>query len=180
MGKATKVTLKTDLESDEVPQPMATQEPAADAATTVTEEHEEMDDVEEDMPEHHDIGAAFAHEEHDEGEDEHATEHAADEEEEEPTVASEVEASTATVEERVKKITEEVGKLASEAVVQPAAEVGRQSFMSLNDLIRNLRPGDAHPQIDIASDYSNTMRLGEPGAVIVESSRKVRNSQQVY
>lgn len=166
MNKATKVQLKTDLgvESDEVPQPIATQEPAQEASvgTTVAEEND-----------------SAAEEEHPVAEDDAEAEAETEGEGvEEPTAASEVEATT-TVEHSLKQITEEVGKLAAETA-QPVAEVGRQSFMSLTDLIRNLRPNDkANPQID--SDYSNTMRvLGEPGAVIVESSRKVRNSQQVY
>lgn len=169
MIKATKVQLKTDMvESDEVPKPIATQEPAeAAVGTTVAEENDSTD-------------AAAAEEDQNE---EHHTSNEAEteiEEEEEPTAASEVEVTT-TVEQRLKQITEEVGKIASEAVVQPVADVGHQSFMSLTDLIRNLRPNDkVQPQIDIASDYSNTMRGGETGAVIVESSRKVRNSQQVY
>lgn len=153
MIKATKVQLKTDMapaETEELPKPISTEEPAA-TGTTVTDEvsGEEVDKA--------------------------------------TTAETEVEATepevTTSVEQRLKQITEEVGKIASEAA-QPAVvatgEVGRQSFMSLTDLIRNLRPNDkAGPQID--SDYSNTMRvLGEPGTVIVESSRKVRNSQQVY
>lgn len=167
MNKATKVQLKTDMavESDEVPQPIATQEPSQEVGTTMAEESDiAADDQEEEEQQQHS--------------DEPEAETMAAEEEE-PTAASEVEVTT-TVEQRLKQITEEVGKLASEQVVQPVAEVGRQSFMSLTDLIRNLRPNDkANPQID--SDYSNTMRvLGEPGAVIVESSRKVRNSQQNY
>lgn len=165
MNKATKVQLKTDMavESDEVPKPIATQEPSQEVGTTISEDSEIIaDDQEEEEQQQHS--------------DEPEAETMAAEEEE-PTAASEVEVTT-TVEQRLKQITEEVGKLASEQVVQPVAEVGRQSFMSLTDLIRNLRPNDkANPQID--SDYSNTMRvLGEPGAVIVESSRKVRNSQQ--
>lgn len=161
MIKATKVTLKTEMaDTAEVPKPISTQEP--DVPTTVSESADD-----------------------DQTEAEAEAETEADAVEEEPTAASEVEEVskpevevTTTVEQRLKQITEEV-KLASEAA-QPPADLGRQSFMSLTDLIRNLRPNDkVPPQID--SDYSNTMRvLGEPGAVIVESSRKVRNSQQVY
>lgn len=159
MIKATKVQLKTDMEeSEELPKPMSTHEPEAGTTLTANDDNTEA---------------------------ETETEADAAAEEEEPTAASELEATpaveaTASVEQRLKQITEEVGKIAAEAAQPAAPEVGRQSFMSLSDLIRNLRPNDkANPQID--SDYSNTMRvLGEPGAVIVESSRKVRNSQQVY
>lgn len=185
MIKATKVQLKTDLESDEVPQPISTQIPAeaATAGTTVhaTEENDTADEAEE---HHEENDTEDAMEEEEAHVDPTVAASAADEteaaveDEEEPTAASEVEVTT-TIEQRLNQITKEVGKIASEAA-KPAAEVGRQSFMSLTDLIRNLRPNDKGVAAQIDSDYSNTMRLGEPGAVIVESSRKVRNSQQVY
>lgn len=176
MVKATKVQLKTDLEAEELPQPIATQEPAEAAATGTTQaeemEHDSTAQTEEEEPE-------LEHAEPTVADEVAETEVVADEtEEEEPTAATEVEVTT-SIEQRLNQITKEVGKIAAEAA-QPAAEVGRQSFMSLTDLIRNLRPNDKANTAQIDSDYSNTMRLGEPGAVIVESSRKVRNSQQVY
>lgn len=186
MNKATKVQLKTDMETDEVPAPLATQEPEAVGTTAAEVESTEHADstAEDDHEENVAVEEGEEVAEHVETEQDQPEETAEEEEvthddtevaEEEPTAASEVEVTT-TVEQRLKQITAEVGKIASEAA-QPVAEVGRQSFMSLTDLIRNLRPNDKVPlQIDSLSN----MRSAESGPVIVESSRKVRNSQQVY
>lgn len=93
---------------------------------------------------------------------------------------AEIELTTTPVEQRLKQITEEVEKLSSKsnATEAKAADVGPQSFFSLSDLIKNLRPNDKiTPQID--SDYSNTMRvLGETASLVQDESRKTRNSQQ--
>lgn len=90
------------------------------------------------------------------------------------------------VEVRLKQISQEVEKMANsnESQQHPSImsnnhvndDVGRQSFLSLTDLIRTLRPSDKQiiPQID--SDYSNAMRvLGENSASIVN---KDDNRQQ--
>ncbi|XP_055693182.1 uncharacterized protein LOC129795729 [Lutzomyia longipalpis] len=75
------------------------------------------------------------------------------------------------VEQRLKQITEEIEKFSNADV---DSEIGRQSFFSLSDLIKNLRPNDKKtPQID--SDYSNTMRvLGDTKSLINDDARKLK------
>ncbi|XP_059608095.1 uncharacterized protein LOC132255938 [Phlebotomus argentipes] len=77
------------------------------------------------------------------------------------------------VEQRLKQITEEIEKFSNTDV---DSEIGRQSFFSLSDLIKNLRPNDKKtPQID--SDYSNTMRvLGDTKSLINDDARKVKEA----
>ncbi|XP_055706130.1 uncharacterized protein LOC129803526 isoform X1 [Phlebotomus papatasi] len=77
------------------------------------------------------------------------------------------------VEQRLKQITEEIEKFSNSDV---DSDIGRQSFFSLSDLIKNLRPNDKKtPQID--SDYSNTMRvLGDTKSLINEDARKVKEA----
>lgn len=79
---------------------------------------------------------------------------------------------TTSVEHRLRKISEEIEKYSnSDSEIQ-----GRQSFFSLADLIKNLQPGQDKkviPQID--SDYSNTMHLGEKGAVGGDDARKIKS-----
>lgn len=69
---------------------------------------------------------------------------------------------TTSVEQRLKKISEEITKYSSS---DSEPDANRPSFFSLSDLIKTLRPSEkVAPQID--SDYSNTMRvLGERSAV---------------
>lgn len=78
-------------------------------------------------------------------------------ESEETTQEEEIEEEP--LEKRLKQISEEVEKLNNMDTNE--RDIGRQSFFSLSDLIKTLRPNDKKiPQID--SDYSNTMRvLGE-------------------
>lgn len=77
------------------------------------------------------------------------------------------------VEVRLKEISQEVEKRNNEenrhipSLTPDLDDIGRQSFLSLTDLIRNLHPNDKQiiPQID--SDYSNAMRvLGEKSVVV--------------
>lgn len=82
---------------------------------------------------------------------------------------------TTSVEQRLKKISEEIEKYSSS---ETDADMGRQSFFSLSDLIKTLRPSDKKviPQID--SDYSNTMRvLGETSSIVssAEDARKIKD-----
>ena len=75
------------------------------------------------------------------------------------------------VEQKLRQITEEIEKYSNSDKVDDNND--RQSFFSLSDLIKTLRPNDKKvaPQID--SDYSNTMRvLGEPKAVNVKNSEE--------
>ncbi|XP_059226287.1 uncharacterized protein LOC106083446 isoform X2 [Stomoxys calcitrans] len=78
-----------------------------------------------------------------------------------------------SVEVRLKQISQEVEKRASEenrhipSLTPDLDDIGHQSFLSLTDLIRTLRPNDKQiiPQID--SDYSNAMRvLGEKSVAV--------------
>lgn len=81
---------------------------------------------------------------------------------------------TTSVEQRLKKISEEIEKYSSS---ENESDIGRQSFFSLSDLIKTLRPSDKKviPQID--SDYSNTMRvLGETSSIVSgEEARKLKD-----
>ncbi|XP_070140820.1 serine-aspartate repeat-containing protein C isoform X3 [Drosophila kikkawai] len=77
---------------------------------------------------------------------------------------SSTESPAAGIEERIKQIAQDFQKMASsQELLQPKEELTPQSSLSLNDLIRTLRPNEQQiiPQID--SDYSNAMRvLGKP------------------
>ncbi|XP_017079420.1 uncharacterized protein LOC108113363 isoform X3 [Drosophila eugracilis] len=77
---------------------------------------------------------------------------------------SSTESPAAAIEERIKQIAQDFQKMASsQELQQPKEELTPQSSLSLNDLIRTLRPNEQQiiPQID--SDYSNAMRvLGKP------------------
>ncbi|XP_032570750.1 nucleolin isoform X2 [Drosophila sechellia] len=78
---------------------------------------------------------------------------------------SSTEFPAAAIEERIKQIAQDFQKMASSQELQTKEELTPQSSLSLNDLIRTLRPNEQHiiPQID--SDYSNAMRvLGKPMA----------------
>lgn len=81
---------------------------------------------------------------------------------------------TTSVEQRLRKISEEIEKFSTG---DNESDLGRQSFFSLSDLIKTLRPTDKKviPQID--SDYSNTMRvLGETSSIVgVDEGRNVRD-----
>ncbi|XP_055386818.1 RNA polymerase-associated protein LEO1-like [Condylostylus longicornis] len=76
-----------------------------------------------------------------------------------------------SVEQRLKQISQEIEKLGS-SEVNNDSDLGRQSFLSLSDLLRTLRPNDKKiPQID--SDYSNTMRvLGESSSLVRKQNSK--------
>jgi hypothetical protein len=75
------------------------------------------------------------------------------------------------VEQKLKQISAEIEKYSA---TDKDNETGRQSFMTLSDLLKNLRPNDKiTPQID--SDYSNTMRvLGETSIL---HGRKMKNPE---
>lgn len=81
---------------------------------------------------------------------------------------------TTSVEQRLRKISEEIEKFSTG---DNESDLGRKSFFSLTDLIKTLRPTDKKviPQID--SDYSNTMRvLGETSSIVgVDEGRNVRD-----
>ncbi|CAO1395253.1 unnamed protein product [Diamesa tonsa] len=67
------------------------------------------------------------------------------------------------VEQKLRQITEEIEKYSNKVVDKvDLTEDDRQSFFSLSDLIKTLRPDDKEKAPQIDSDYSNTMRvLGE-------------------
>ncbi|KAM7345641.1 narrow isoform 2-T2 [Cochliomyia hominivorax] len=80
------------------------------------------------------------------------------------------------VEVRLKEISQEVEKRNNEenrhipSLTPDLDDIGRQSFLSLTDLIRTLHPNDKQiiPQID--SDYSNAMRMLGEKSVVVNSN----------
>lgn len=80
---------------------------------------------------------------------------------------------TTSVEQRLRKISEEIEKY---SINDNNDNHGRQSFFSLSDLIKTLRPTDKKiiPQID--SDYSNTMHvLGETASIVGgDDTRKIK------
>lgn len=79
---------------------------------------------------------------------------------------------TTSVEQRLKKITEEIEKYSTN---DDADNHARQSFFSITDFINRVRPSDKKiiPQID--SDYSNTMHLGEKASIVsVDDSRRIK------
>lgn len=82
--------------------------------------------------------------------------------------------NTTSVEQRLRNISEEVGRINLNGGNPESYE--RQSFLSLNDLMKSLRSSDRRhpPQID--SDYSNTMHvLGERASIVnADSSRKIK------
>lgn len=83
------------------------------------------------------------------------------------------------VEQKLRQITEEIEKYSNSDKVDE--NNSRQSFFSLSDLIKTLRPNDKKvaPQID--SDYSNTMRvLGEPKVENVNSEAVVFETSPVH
>ncbi|KAH8279212.1 hypothetical protein KR026_003797 [Drosophila bipectinata] len=114
--------------------------------------------------------SAAAAEEHESAEGDHEHDEAESEADQEVETASEsltlpssTESPAAAIEERIKQIAQDFQKMASSQELQPKEELTPQSSLSLNDLIRTLRPNEQQiiPQID--SDYSNAMRvLGKP------------------
>lgn len=91
----------------------------------------------------------------------------------EPEDISEKIEETTSVEQRLKKISEEIEKFSNN---DSADNHGRQSFFSLQDLMKTLHSTDKKitPQID--SDYSNTMHvLGETASIVSgDDSRKIK------
>ncbi|KAL9917777.1 narrow isoform 1-T1 [Glossina fuscipes fuscipes] len=90
-----------------------------------------------------------------------------------------------SVEVRLKQISQEVEKQAHNenrhipSLSSDLEDVGHQSFLSLTDLIRTLRPNDKQiiPQID--SDYSNAMRvLGEKSIAVSNDHQQHQQQQQ--
>lgn len=85
---------------------------------------------------------------------------------------------TTSVEQRLRKITEEIEKYSN---LDNESEIhGRQSFFSLSDLIRTLQPTGKKiaPQID--SDYSKSMHvLGETASIVnSDEARKINDLRQ--
>lgn len=80
---------------------------------------------------------------------------------------------TTSVEQRLRKISEEIEKFSNN---NESEMRGPHSFFSLQDLIKTLRPSDKKiiPQID--SDYSNTMHvLGETASIVGgDDTRKIK------
>lgn len=66
--------------------------------------------------------------------------------------------TTTSVEQRLRKISEEVGKL---SLSGNTGNFERQSFLSLDDWMKSLRMSDRRHQPQIDSDYSNTMVGGD-------------------
>lgn len=102
-----------------------------------------------------------------------------------------IEETTSVVEQRLKKISEELDKYRNVdnsggggGGAASADNHGPQSFLYLTDLLNTLRPNDKkvasdrkiHPQID--SDYSNTMHvLGETTSIVSgDDSRKIKTN----
>lgn len=90
-----------------------------------------------------------------------------------------------SVEVRLKQISQEVEKQAHNenrhipSLSSDLEDVGHQSFLSLTDLIRTLRPNDKQiiPQID--SDYSNAMRvLGEKSIAVNNDHQQQQKQHQ--
>ncbi|XP_017150210.1 uncharacterized protein LOC108160609 isoform X2 [Drosophila miranda] len=144
--------------------------------------HHEMHSIEEvqQQLQHHDDDAAPApaaaaaeesvsveHETEADGDSESEAEADSEAESQAPGQASEALPSStespaaAAIEERIKQIAQDFQKMASSQEMQtpPKEEVSPQQSLSLNDLIRTLRPNEQQiiPQID--SDYSNAMRV---------------------
>ncbi|KAH8372729.1 hypothetical protein KR009_004050 [Drosophila setifemur] len=112
----------------------------------------------------HDSDSDGEHEPEAEGESESEADSQAPVQPSEPlALPSSTESPAAAIEERIKQIAQDFQKMASSQELQPKEELTPQSSLSLNDLIRTLRPNEQQiiPQID--SDYSNAMRvLGKP------------------
>lgn len=66
--------------------------------------------------------------------------------------------TTTSVEQRLRKISEEVGKL---SLSGNTGNFERKSFLSLDDWMKSLRMSDRRHQPQIDSDYSNTMVGGD-------------------
>lgn len=77
---------------------------------------------------------------------------------------------TTTIDQQLRKISDEIDRLSQANDANGSANSERHSFLSLNDLMKSLRTADKPdkriiPQIDSA--YSNTMRvLGETASII--------------
>lgn len=88
-------------------------------------------------------------------------------------ISSEKIEETTSIDQRLKKISEEIEKFSNN---ESADNGGRRSFFSLSDLVKTLKPTDRKiiPQID--SDYSNTMHvLGETASIVGgDDSRKIK------
>ncbi|EAT36965.1 AAEL010994-PA [Aedes aegypti] len=114
------------------------------------EEEEEHDDEEHEIEDEDESEGRSQQDDDSEGQDEHQQLH-----EEEESVPEE---HDIPVEQKLKQITREIEEMTHS---DRDVDNGRQSFLSLSDLIKNIRPAEkVIPQID--SSYSNTMRvLGE-------------------
>ncbi|XP_037916768.1 histone H3.v1 isoform X2 [Hermetia illucens] len=99
-----------------------------------------------------------------------------DESPEGPAVKAKAAEDQPSVEQRLKQISEQIEKLGSGE--NNDGDLGHQSFLSLSDLIKTLRPNDKKgPQID--SDYSNTMRvLGEKSSIVSSGSDESRKLKE--
>lgn len=124
-------------------------ESRSDEEALLDEEEEEHDDEEHEIEDEDESEGRSQQEDDSEGQEDHQQLH----EEEEPIPEHDI-----PVEQKLKQITREIEEMAHS---DRDVDNGRQSFLSLSDLIKNIRPAEkVIPQID--SSYSNTMRvLGE-------------------
>ncbi|KFB42151.1 hypothetical protein ZHAS_00009815 [Anopheles sinensis] len=150
--------LHDELEEDDEENVVGRSSGNASGIDAIEDEHEEH--------EHHD--EEEDHEEQDETDDEE--EQAADLHHQQALAAGQDTDAVSSglpedipVEQKLKQITKEIEQLSGGAGADRELRVdSRQSFLSLSDLIKNIRPAEkVVPQID--SSYANTMRvLGEP------------------
>uniref|UniRef100_A0AAG5CUW7 C-type lectin domain-containing protein n=1 Tax=Anopheles atroparvus TaxID=41427 RepID=A0AAG5CUW7_ANOAO len=151
--------LHDELEEDDEENVVGRSSGNASSIGAIEDEHDEHEQHE-DEPEEHD--------EQDETDDEE--EQAADLHHQQALAAGQDSDAVASglpedipVEQKLKQITKEIEQLSGGAGADRELRVdSRQSFLSLSDLIKNIRPAEkVVPQID--SSYANTMRvLGEP------------------
>lgn len=139
----------------------------AEATESVIPEHEDHESAEEDS--NHEADAESNESEAQNADEDqsmlpqYAHEEVADEEV--PASVQSIKDSSTSVEQRLKEITEQVEK---QNHSDSDSDIGQQSFFSLSDLIKTLRPSDRKVKPQIDSDYSNTMRvLGETASIAV-------------
>lgn len=100
-----------------------------------------------------------------EGEEE---EHTAASSEEHHTESSEhqhEEEEEIPVEQRLRQLTDDLGRLDKISISSNNDDENRQSFLSLSDLIKTLRPNDDKP-LQIDSSYSRSQVLGEKPDIV--------------
>ncbi|XP_037947388.1 uncharacterized protein LOC119679229 isoform X2 [Teleopsis dalmanni] len=163
--------------------PMQTNELHRDEVQAIEDLHQQLQEDEHEYNKDSMLYAEINSDEHSSGEEVNDTNENNTETEEHENVSAPAKATSVSstseepsVEVRLKQISQEIEKLNNKETPASLHPVGishdnddfsRQSFLSLTDLIRTLRPNDKQiiPQID--SDYSNAMRvLGETSALV--------------